>query len=191
MDSDDRSANQQANQLQTSAGNAAQTAGANAASDRALLMPTLRADLSGNNGLNATQRNNLLVASQQGTGGASAGLAGTAGLTAARSRNSGALSGTLDAIARARNQTASQAGLGVQNESQQLANQRENQALGQVQGLYGTDVSSQLKGMGLQNEAINSELAADKTGWLQNAEGVADTLSGMGKNAAGAFAGLQ
>jgi hypothetical protein len=187
----DRSIQQQAGQDASTAGSNAAGYGTQASQINAKLMPTLNTELAGNDGLTATQKNNLLVAGQQGSGGAAGGVAGTAGLAANRTKNSGALSATLDAAARSRGQQESQANLGVENESTKLATQRQQQAQQQMQGLYGTDVSAQLGNMGIQNQDISNELAAGRQGWLQNTEGVLGTVSNMGAKAAGAFAGLQ
>ena len=97
----------------------------------------------------------------------------------------------LDQAARAKGQQLSQNALNVQNKSADVGLQRQAQAQQQLQGLYGTNVNAQLKGLGLQNEDLDTELQANKQGWLQNTEGVLDTASGMGKNAASSFAGLQ
>jgi hypothetical protein len=187
----DRSVAAQAGNNANTSNAAAGGYGSQARSIAGNLIPTLNYEATGNAGLNPTQTNNLLVASQQGAGGAAGGVAGTAGLNAQRTRNSGALSGVLDQIARARTQAGSQANLGVQNESTDVALQRQKQAQQQLQGLYGTDVSAQLGQMGLANQDLNTQLKAGQQGWLQNTEGVLGTLSGMGKNAATSFANLQ
>jgi hypothetical protein len=139
-------------------------------------------------GYTPEQTNSMLVAGEQGAGGANASIAGTAGLAAGRTRNSAALSGVLDAAARAKTQQLSQNALNVQNKSADVGLQRQAQAQQQLQGLYGTNVNAQLKSMGLQNEDLNTELAAGRQGWLQNTEGVLDTLGGLGSKAADAAA---
>lgn len=189
--STDRSIASQAAGDATTANNSAGGYGSSAKTIAGSLIPTLNYQASGNAGLDPTQKNNLLVAGQQGSGGGAGALAGSAALTAARTRNSGALSGTTDAIARAKLQADSGAGLGVENESTQVALDRQKQAQQQLQGLYGTDVSAQLGEMGIGQQALNTELGANRQGWLQNTEGALDTLSGMGKNAASSFAALQ
>jgi hypothetical protein len=135
-------------------------------------------------GFTPDQINAQLVAGEQGAGGATAGITGAAGLNAMRTRNSGALSGVLDQAARTKQQALSQNALGVQNESAKLGLQRQSQAQGQLAGLYGTDVGGQMKALGLQNDDLSTQLAANRQGWLQNAESVANTIS----NAAGSFA---
>jgi hypothetical protein len=184
MESDDRS-------QQAAAGNAEKTAattgagyGGQASSIASSLIPTLNYEATGNAGLTPTQKNNMLVAGQQGAGGATGSIVGEAGLAANRTRNSGALSGVQDAAARSRIQAASKANLGVENESTQIANQKQAQAQQQLQGLYGTDVNAQLKAMGLVPEDINADVNAGKSGWLQNTEGALNTIGGLGLGAA-------
>jgi hypothetical protein len=191
MESTDRSIAGQAAQNSTTANDTAGQYGSSASQIKGTLIPTLNYEASGKAGLDPTQTNNLLVAGQQGSGGGASALAGSAALAAARTRNSGSLSGVTDDIARHKLQADSSAGLNVQNESTQVALDRQKQAQQQLQGLYGTDVSAQLGEMGIGNQALNTELAANKQGWLQNTEGALDTLSGMGKNAASSFAALQ
>jgi hypothetical protein len=191
MESTDRSIAADAQQNANTANAGAGSYGSNAAQERGSLIPTLNREMAGNAGLDPTQKNNMLVAGQQGSGGGAGALAGSAALAAARTRNSGSLSGVTDDIARHKLQADSNAGLNVENESTKVALERQKQAQNQMQGLYGTDVGAQLGEMGIGNQALNTELAANRQGWLQNTEGVMDTLSGMGKNAASSFATLQ
>lgn len=187
----DRSAYNQAQAGVNTNNSNAGTFAADSGADRSALFPTLKADMSGTNGLTADQKNRELVAANQGSGGAAGSLASTAASSSARSRNSGSLSGVMDAIQRSRLQAASGAGLKVEQDSDKLAQQRQAQATGTLSGLYGTDVGANLKSLGLANEDINTELGADKTGWLQNAEGVVGTLGGAavqgGKIATGSY----
>ena len=191
MESEDRSIASQAGANANTSNATAGGYGAGAQSIQGSLIPTLNRELTGTQGLTPTQQNSLLVAGQQGSGGAAGGLAGAAGLTAARTRNSGALSGTLDQIARAKTQAGSQANLGVANESTQVALDKQKQAQQQLQGLYGTDVSAQLGQMGLANQDLNTELNANKQGWLQNTEGILNTVGNLGKDAAQAYGATQ
>jgi len=184
MDSDDRSIAGQAGNAATAAQAGAGGYGSSASSIAGNLIPTLNYQASGNAGLTPQQKNNLLVAGQQGSGGGAGALAGSAALTAARTRNSGALSGTTDAIARAKLQADSGAGLGVENESTNIALQRQKQAEQQLQGLYGTDVSAQMSELGLGNQDLQTQLKAGQQGWLQNTEGALGTVGNLGLGAA-------
>ena len=167
----DRSAQAQAGAAATTAKNTAGGYGTSAQGIGNFLQPTLQRDITNPVGFTPTEANNMLVAGEQGAGGATAGVAGAAGLNAMRTRNSGALSGVLDQAARTKQQQLSQNALGVQNESAKLAQAKRASALGGLQGLYGTDVGAQMKAMGIQNEDINSEIEAGKSGWVKNIEG--------------------
>lgn len=177
----DRSAQAQAGAAATTAKNTAGGYGTSAQGIGNFLQPTLQRDITNPVGFTPTEANNMLVAGEQGAGGATAGVAGAAGLNAMRTRNSGALSGVLDQAARTKQQQLSQNALGVQNESAKLAQAKRASALGGLQGLYGTDVGAQMKAMGIQNEDINSEIEAGKSGWVQNLEGGISALSGAAK----------
>jgi len=142
-------------------------------------------------GYTPEQTNAQLVAGEQGAGGANASIAGTAGLAAGRTRNSAALSGVLDAAARAKTQQLSQNALNVQNRSADLGIQRQDAAQRELAGLYGTNVNAQLGAMGIQNRDLNTELEAGKSGWLQNTLGVLNTVGNLGKDAAQAYQATQ
>ena len=180
----DRAAANEAGQAAKTAGTTAAGYGTAAQGIGGVLTPTLERDIANPIGFNPVEKNNMLVAGEQGAGGAAGGIAGAAGLNAMRTRNSGALSGVLDQNARIKQQQLSQNALGVQNESAKLAQAKRASALGGLQGLYGTDVGAQMKSMGIQNEDINSQIEAGKSGWLQNTMGVIGTLGGMGLGAA-------
>jgi hypothetical protein len=185
----DRSIANQAGSNAATAGATGGGYGSAASGISGTLIPTLNRELAGGGGLTPTQKNQMLVAANQGSGGAAGGVAGQAGLAAARTRNSGALSGVLDAAARAKAQAGSQAGLNVENKSTDLANQQKAQAASELGGLYGTDVSAQMKAMGLQNQDLDTELNANKSGWLQDTEGLIGTLGNAATSAskAGGF----
>lgn len=180
----DRSLQAQGKQAEQGATTTGGNYGSAAAGIGAQLIPQLQAQATGNVGLTPTQTNNMTVAAEQGAGGATAGITGEAGLRAARTRNSGALSGVEDQASRNRAAAGSQAGLNIQNESAQVARQNQARAQGQLSGLYGTDVSAQLHAMGLQPEDINAEANAGKQGWLQNTLSTIQTLGNLGLGSA-------
>ena len=186
----DRAASGEAQAAQKTAGLNAAGYGAQASAIGAPLTKTLQSDVNNPIGFTPTETNNMLVAGEQGAGGAAGGIAGAAGLNAMRTRNSGALSGVLDQNARIKQQQLSQNALGVQNESAKLAQAKRASALGGLQGLYGTDVGAQMKSMGIQNEDINSQIEAGKSGWLQNVEGVGNMLGNMAKGAGSVMSGM-
>lgn len=121
------------------------------------LVPYETKQLTNPTGINPTDRNNMLVAGEQGAGGANAGITGQANLTAARTRNSGALSGVLDEAARAKTRTLSNNALGVENENTKVKLGQQSDAAHALGGIYGTDVNAQLKAQGLVPEDIKAE----------------------------------
>lgn len=182
----DRSIQKSAGQDATAAGGAAGGFGGAATGIAGQLTPEIEREAANPIGYTPTQTNNMLVAGEQGAGGSNASIAGAAGLAANRTRNSGALSGVLDAAARAKAKQLSTNALNIQNRSADVGLQRQQQAQQQLQGLYGTNVNAQLGAMGLQNQDLDTELKAGQQGWLQNTEGVLGTLGKLGSKAAGA-----
>ena len=174
---------------QSQAAHAADTAaatganyGATAGGIQAGLIPKLNAEATGEIGFTPKQEANMLTAGEQGAGGAASGIVGEAGLRAGRTRNSAATSGIMDEAARQKMRQSSQNALGVQNESANLAQRKQASALDALQGLYGTDVSAQLRAMGLVPEDVNAEVNAGKSGWLQNTLDTIGTIGSLGGN---------
>lgn len=170
MKEDDRSAQNQAGQATNQAFSTAGNYGAKAGQIGSSVIPTLERDVTNAPGFNPTDVNAMLVAGEQGAGGAASGVTGQAGLEAARTRNSGATSSVLDQAMRRKGQILSQNALDVQGQNAKLKQSQRSQALSGLEGMYGTDVGAQLKSMGLIAPDINSEVNAGKSGWAQNLE---------------------
>ena len=161
--------------LQNQAANAGKTAtqvggqyGAQAGQVGSELIPTLERDINSPIGFTPEEKNRQLVASEMGAGGATAGITGQAGLQAMRTRNSAGISGVLDQAARTRQQALSGNALNVENRSDMLAQQKRSDALRQLQGVYGTDVSAQLNAMNQVPSDVNAGVNAGNSGWFQN-----------------------
>lgn len=169
--------------------NTANTYGTEASDIGSMLIPQLSREATNPQGFNPTDLNAMLVAGQQGAGGATGALQGQASLTAARTRNSGALSGVLDEVARAGARAKSASALDVQGMNARLKESQRQAGLKGLEEVRGGDVNAQLKAEGLVPEDIKAWTDASKTGWLQNTMGVLDTLSGMAGRA-GKMAGL-
>lgn len=183
----DRGAVDTAKQQGKQAGGVASTAGSSAATDLTSFRPTLQREALGEGGFSPTDLNNMLVSSQESVGGGNAALTGEGKLAALRTRTAGGLAPALDEAARMKGRQLSTNALGVQDANARLKAQQQSQALSQLQGLYGTDTSNQLKAMGLQSEDLQDQLRAGQQGWLQNTEGVLGTIGGLGKDAAMAY----
>lgn len=185
----DRSVQNQAKQAFGQAGTTAGGYGTAAGDVASTLVPTLKADINNPTGFTPQQKSSMLTAGEQGAGGATAGVAGEEGLRAARTRNTGASSSILDQAMRRRAQIESQNALGVENQSAKLAQQKRASALGGLERTYGTDVSAQLRAMGIEPEDLNAETQAGKSGWLQNTLGVIDALKPGGSFKGMSFGG--
>lgn len=157
-----KTANDQATSTATNYGAAATGVGSS-------LVPELTKEATNPTGMTPTEKNNLLVAGAQGAGGATAGITGQADLEAARTHNTGALSGVLDQAAREKTKALSNTTLGVANQDVALKEKQRQEGLAGLQGVYGTDVGAQLKAQGLVPEDINAENAAAQSGVQQNA----------------------
>ena len=186
-----RAAVSQATNLQgTDSSNAAQ-ANAQAQGINSTLNPFLQNELSHPQGIGQTGLTAELAAGAGGAGGANSGITGQANLEAARTRNASGFAGALDSAARTRQASLANQSEGITAQDQQLKQQQQQEAASGLQGLYGTDSGNALKALGLQNDAINTEVNAAKSGWLQNGLAIAGTalngVSGLaGKG--GAFA---
>jgi hypothetical protein len=147
------------------------------------LVPQLTQEATHPQGYNPNDLNSMLVAGEQGAGGATSGVTGQANLEAARTHNTGALSGVLDQAARQKQQQLSQNALDVQGKNADLKQRQQQAGLAGLQGIYGTDVNANLKAQGLVPEDIGAWTQAHETGPLQDAEGIVGTVA----NAASKF----
>ena len=177
----DRAIQSAANQGAAQAGTNASGYGAQASGIGNTVVPTLERDVNNAPGFSPTQKNAMLVAGEQGAGGAAAGITGQAGLNAMRTRNTGATSSVLDQAARRQAQTLSQNALGVENKNANLQQQQRAQGLSGLEGMYGTDVGAQLKSMGIQNQDLDTAIQAGNSGWLQDTDATITALSGAAK----------
>lgn len=178
-----RSAVGQASSAYTNAGNTANTLGNEAQGIGANLTPFLTQEMTHPQGIGQTGLSAETGSALAGAGGAAAGLTGAADERAAVSRNAGGFSAALDDAARQRAKGAAGASEGITANNEQLKQQQVQDAAHGLQGMYGTDTSGMLNAMGQQHEDINSEIEGNKTGWLQNALAIANTVTGAGKAA--------
>jgi hypothetical protein len=187
----DRAAQKEAKQAAGTDATVAGNQGAAASQINSVLTPQLEKQATNPTGYNPTDLNSMLVASQQGAGGANSGITGQANLTAARTRNAGGFTNALDEAARVKNRQLSQNALGIQNQNANVKLDQQQSAQKALQGLYGTDTSAQLSAMGLVPGAVNSEVNAGNSGWLQNTEGIMNSLGNLGKGVGDAATGLK
>lgn len=173
----DRGISKQAGSNSQSANSTASGFGTTASGIAANVIPGLERQNNNPTGFTPLQKNRQLTASMESTGGANAAITGEGRLAALRSRSAGGLNPALDEAARAKSRQLSSNALQVNNADAMLAQQKQAEAQRQLVGLYGTDTSNQLRAMNLADQDLQTELNAKKQGWLQDAEGVADTGS--------------
>lgn len=175
-----------ANQAKTNQKNATGTSnqyGAQASQIAGTVIPGEERDATTPTGYTAQQKQDQLVSGAEGAGGTEAAARGQAALTATRTGNAGGFADALQNVARQRMGQNVANSREVQQNSANLALEKQQQARNALQGYYGTDTSNQLKAMGLANDDLNAELKAKQQGWLQNTEGVVDTITGAAKGA--------
>lgn len=177
----DRAIQGQAKQNAGNANTLGAQSGATASQIGSTLIPGLERQATNPTGFTPQEKNRMLVAGAESTGGANAGAGGAATLEKLRTRNPGGFSAALDEAARIKGRQTSANALGVENQDAQLAQAKQRQAQQQLQGLYGTDTSNQLHAMGLANEDLDTALKAGQQGWLQNTEGVINTIANASK----------
>jgi len=183
LDLCDRSLQKQAGQAATTASTTGGNYGNAAAGIGASIVPTLETQATNPTGYSSTDINDMLVSGAQAAGGVNSGITGQANQTAARTRNAGGFATALDEASRQKNRQLSGNALDVMNQNAKLKQAKQEEALNQLQGLYGTDVTAQMRAMGLVPEDINSGVNAGNSGWLQNTIGVINALGGAARGA--------
>ena len=132
----------------TTAQDNANTYGANAGSLFSTLSPDLQAQAANPQGYNPADVAKMTTAAAQTAGGSNAGAVGSAGLRAARTRNAGGGDAAIAESARDAGETLSKGVLGVQINNAQLKQRQQQEALGEMGGLYGTNVQGGNQALG-------------------------------------------
>lgn len=145
-----------------------------------MLIPELEREAFHPTGFSPTDTNAMLVAGQQGAGGANAGIAGEAGLRAARTRNTGSLSSVLDEAARDKTRALSENALNVQGENARLKESKRQEGLAGLTGIRGGDINADLAAQGLVPKDIAEWTASTKGAWDAGI-GLIDALTGNKK----------
>jgi hypothetical protein len=181
----DRSAQASANSGASTAASTAAGLNANAGAIGSSITPFLTQEMLHPQGYSQQDLTSQLDAAQAGAGGATGGITGQANLQAARTRNSSGFTGALDDAARQRDKAAASSSEGIAANDADLKQKQQQEGAAGLQGLQATDQGDALKSMGIQTGDINASVDAGKSGWLQNATGIINTLSGAATGAAG------
>lgn len=163
-----RGAQQQAQQTFGQANNVFGTSNTNANNLYSSLMPMLSQEATNPEGFGKAGLAAMNTASQQSTGGSTAGAVGEGLLAAARNRNSGGAAPALDAAVRSGQQQQSQNAVGIQGENEQLKQAQQQAGLSGMAGLYGKNTGDALSALGLENQSTTALTQAGQSGWYQN-----------------------
>src|SRR5580700_10301490 len=162
-----RSAVNQANALENTANSTAAGYGSTASNISSTLLPFLTRELNTPGGISQQDQTAMLSASQGGAGGLAGGLATKGDERAGATGNASGLSASLDDIARERMKAAAGGSEGIAAENAQTKLNQQQEGADGLSRMYGTDVGAQLGALGVQNNAINSEVNAGSHGWFQ------------------------
>jgi len=145
------------------------------------VVPGLEQDANNPTGFTPIEKSSIVTSTGEALGGVNSGATGEAKLNAMRTRNASGFAPALAESARAQGRNQASANLRTNIADAQLARQKQEQARQMLVGLYGVDTSDMLKSMNLSDEALQTQLAAGRQGWQQNAMNWIDTVSGARK----------
>lgn len=145
-----------------------------------MLVPELTKEALHPSGFNPADTNAMLVAGEQGAGGATGAISGEANLRAARSRNNASLSSVLDEAERGKTRQLSENALNVQGQSAALKERQRQAGLSGLQKERGMDVNAQLEMQKILPEDINAwtKAASREPSMFQDILGTIGTLTG-------------
>ena len=174
-----RSAVNQASDAYNQANNTSATLGGEAQGIGANLTPFLTQEMLHPQGIGQTGLSAETGAALAGAGGAMSAFNGEAAQRAGASRNAGGFQAALDDASRQRMKAAAGSSENIQAQNENLKQTQQQEGAKGLQGMYGTDTSGMLDSQGQEANDINAEVNANKTGWLQNALGLTDSVSGL------------
>jgi len=118
------------------------------------LTPTLTAQAINPQGFNPTTMGQMRTSAEQSAGGSNAGIAGQAGLRAARTRNIGSGQAATAQAGRQASENLSQVDTGIESQNAKLKANQQQEGLSGLGKLYGEDVGAGMNALGLSNEAL-------------------------------------
>lgn len=149
------------------------------------LQPAFSQEAVNPQGYTPSQKAKMDTASQQSTGGGTAAAVGQADLMGARDRNAGSFAPAIDAASRHASMINSGNALGVEGKDADLMQKKQREGLSGLNSLYGINSGNALKSLGIENQSTDTMLNADKQGWLQNSEGIINTINQSASGASG------
>jgi hypothetical protein len=180
----------QAQQTFNSASSSAGDLGGRAKAIDSGMMPTLMSNATKPVGLTPTQEAEHNTAAQQSVGGSNAGIVGQADLTAGRTGNPGSMINGIGMASRGNAKNLSNDALATKEYSTNLAQNKQQAALGEMSKLYGTNVQGLNDMVRNQNTATSNITTADNdvaqnvmkgASMVANVAGSANPLAAFGQ----------
>ena len=120
------------------------------------LTPQLEDEAANPQGYNPTTMGQMTTAAEQTAGGSNAGISGSAGLRAARTRNIGSGQATTAAAGQGAGQELSQINAGIQTKNADLKAKQQQAGLSGLEGVGAGDMSAGENALGLSNSALGT-----------------------------------
>lgn len=167
-------------------GSFADTMNTRGAGDYSTIDPFLTNELTNPQGFGADTIAQMLTQGGQAVSGATGAAKEAATLNASRTGNAAAIPGIIDATARNAMKQGSDNALNVNIKNALLKNEQQQDAAKGLEALYGEDVGSALRAMGLQNESLNAGTGASRAA-NENIWGPVKTIGSLGLGAYDAY----
>lgn len=160
----------------------ANTSNANANGLYGTLNPTLTAEATNPQGINPADLAKMNTSAQQSSGGSNAGAVGQGSLLSARTRNAGTADAAVAKSAEGAGQTLGNAAVGIQNANTQAKLKQQQQGLGGLGSLYGSNQSAAIGGLNASTSALKgaSQVPNFWQQYLLNAQKNAQSTAAMG-----------
>ena len=174
----DRAAQGAAKRSVADASSLAGTEGTRAGSELGELSPFYQREMKAEHLYDPTQINELLTAAGAPIGAAAGQAEAEARGEAARTGNATGLTKTLQEMQRDKMKAAAGASEGIAAQDVMGAKNLNQAGAAGEAGLYGENLKGQLGAMGVENQALENQINAGKSGWFQNMTGMIGALRG-------------
>lgn len=162
----------------------------NAANIYGGLEPTLQAEAAHPQGYTPQQKALMNTAAQQSAGGSAAGAIGAGKLYSARTKNAGGAKAAIGEGVRNAGRNLSDTALETELQNANLQQKQQQEGLGGLEHLYGTELSGGENALGLSNQALGVANNAKPSFWQQMATEAGKNLVNAGLDAGEAWAGF-
>jgi hypothetical protein len=174
-----RQAAAQAGQAASTAAGVGAQLGNEAQGELGTLSPFYSREMQAEHSLDPNQINEMLTAAGAGAGATTGAIGAQMQRQAANTGNAAGATKGLQELARDRMKANAGTSEGIASQDILGAQKLRQEGAQGEQGLYGSNLKAQLDAMGQVSGDINAQVNANKTGWLQNAEGLGKTVASI------------